>query len=291
MTNGASFLVALLVLVSSLDFSTALSSGAAQCVEGAVSVGSPHMVDGAITGSLADGGLELAIDGAVLDPATPLTAGMDIPIAVRSTDGASTFRGALIRLNSLSDDSAFDVDDSGDVQLSSFCVSPAAGVTHTSNSDKTQLGGTLMLSETATGPILVDVTVVVSSNSNDGSVYYYSAYTLDVAAAAAVPTDPGAATLPPTAAPAAGEGASNTTAPVAAPTDEKEDDDDLEPEAPSADAPAAPVGVAPSAPKAAPKAPAAAPKAAAPSSNAAGSAAAHMVLAAAFSMWVVGFLY
>jgi hypothetical protein len=158
-------------------------SGAGGCVTGEPSVSGPHVPSTTGDLTLAGNDIEVSVDGTVLDPSTPLAiaAGEEHVITISAT-GATPFRGYLLALSTASglDLSAALVPQNDTIgQTATACTAPLFGVTHTSNSDKTQVSAFFSLDGEA--ELVLDVTVVIL-NSGGVSQYGYAGYQLSNAA-------------------------------------------------------------------------------------------------------------
>jgi hypothetical protein len=163
-------------------------TGAGGCVSGAPSVGSPHLPSSTGDLTLTGNGIEVSVDGTVLDPSTPfaITAGSEHVITVSAT-GATPFRGFLVALSTstgLDLSAALLPQDTTLGQVAGACTPPLFGVTHTSNVDKTTASALLNLADDA--DLTLDVTVVIQNVFNGVSQYGYAGYQLTNRAAAAV---------------------------------------------------------------------------------------------------------
>jgi hypothetical protein len=181
--------VAIALLSSSAH---AFSTGAGGCSGGQAAVMGFHLSTNGgkvtTTGSLADGGIGLLLDGVPLDAAaaTAKNFSADEP-HVLTVAGTSDYRGMLVRLSAASgvDTTSSLLEVSEDLQDADTCVAPVVGITHTSSNLKNAQSMSLqLLSE---GEVTIDVTVVVANNSTD-SIYYYSSYTLNAVGAVAEAT-------------------------------------------------------------------------------------------------------
>lgn len=173
-----SFLFSLLALFAVVKRAIAYPNMAGGCDGGVAAVGPPHLIPGAVNGSLADGNYSLVINNNVIDPklsSITFVSGKSYHISIRIAVGSSaTFRGALIRAE-MGAAGGFTLDPETNGQAASVCLVPIRGVCHTSNADKTELGAKFKTS--STGTLFLDVTVVKSNNAVDGSRYYYTRFT------------------------------------------------------------------------------------------------------------------
>jgi Reeler domain len=169
------FLVAVTVatLYRSAD---AFPAGAGGCTGGEAAVGASHLVNGK-TGSLADGGLSVSLDGVPLIAGSTVAFPVGTSTGITVTSSAKPFKGFLLRLGEtggVSTDAAFSFN-SMDIQKASACFD-VGGITHMSKSAKTSVSATLNLPNAAAAMPL-DVTIVIVNNET-GSEYYYSQYFL-----------------------------------------------------------------------------------------------------------------
>jgi hypothetical protein len=220
---AALFSPLLLLAGRSTMLADAFPTGAGSCAGDAPAVGSPHLASGLsiTTGSLADGSLEVVLNGVTLLP----DAVVDVPNdgtpdhALEVIAGGGIFRGFLLRAQSLTGDEVAMTPVTNSA-LSLLCEFPAVGITHTVNDDKTQAGGTVSTAGVTDLTVVFDVTVVVALR--DGvSEYYYSQYTVNFASGAEPPVaSPVASPVAASPAPVAGTAApvAGTSAPVAAGT-------------------------------------------------------------------------
>jgi hypothetical protein len=171
------------VATALLASAQARSNGAGGCAGGQAAVMGNHLSvqPGRTfeTGSLADGGVSLLLDGSPLD-ATAATA-TDFSAAtvhVLTLVGTSPYRGLLVRLSAPSgvDTTTALLEVSDDLQDADVCSAPVAGITHT-NADLKSMQS-MSLSIRTEGEITLDVTVVFANNGTN-SIYYYSGYTLN----------------------------------------------------------------------------------------------------------------
>jgi hypothetical protein len=209
-----------LFLVLATSSVRAFPTGAGSCAPGTEAILTPgfvHATNAQVgTGLLSDKGLVLLLNGTPLaEDGTSITVGQAYQISINSTSG-DAFRGFLMRLdgNGILTDIALNPTDGDDLaQVSNLCVETylVGGLTHTSNTDKKTVVGTLQMNEAAEGMTL-DVTVVVrNSESADVSEWYFTSYAMNavestsgvtpvpVAAATNAPTSPSAGTAAPTA--------------------------------------------------------------------------------------------
>jgi hypothetical protein len=161
-------------------------SGAGGCVTGEPSVSGPHVPSASGDLTLSGNGIEVSVDGTVLDPDTPLSisAGEEHVITITAT-GATPFRGYLMALSTSAGtdlSAALAPEDDAAGQAASVCAAPLFGITHTSNADKTEVSSVFSLDEET--ELILDVTVVIV-NSGGVSEYGYGGYRLSNGAAAA----------------------------------------------------------------------------------------------------------
>jgi hypothetical protein len=151
-------------------------------------VGGTHLTNPMTTGSLAEGGLKLVVNG---DTVT------DQPIAVTLQElytlvieGSNNYTGFLYRL----EPTIPDVDTAGyltappekdNLQAADVCVAPVQGMTHTSSDSKNNVA-TILEVDVATS-YLLDITVVVE-NTSEKSEYYYSQYKVVATGTVPAPT-------------------------------------------------------------------------------------------------------
>jgi hypothetical protein len=188
-----------LILLTLVRAGISFSSGAAACFSGDANVRAQHISNlgqpagrSIVTGSLADGGLQVLFGGDPLSTASTFffTVGEEYPIRVV---GEQDYRGILIRLQAatgVDTTAALVVEEnfSDLLQDASICSDPIQGITHTSAVLKNNVGGTTRLDELA--DVSIGVTIVVANNSTD-SIYYFSQFQLAVTEApTAVPTVP-----------------------------------------------------------------------------------------------------
>jgi hypothetical protein len=153
-------------------------SGAGQCLIGEPSVGSPHLPSDSGNITLSGNGIEVSIDGTVLDPSTPFTvsAGEEHVVAVAAA-GSTPFRGYLLVLSTVNEgidlSAALVASDEATGQIATVCATPLIGVTHTSSDDKTTVTALLNVAEEAA--LFLDVTVVLQ-NGGGVSQYGYASY-------------------------------------------------------------------------------------------------------------------
>jgi hypothetical protein len=154
----------------------AFPSGAGGCDGGMAAVEGAHLTANAVTGTLADGGFDLIVNGQFkLEPSTLTSLELDKEYKL-SIQGSGPFRGILIRMEG----EGITMTPESDFQLASVCDSEGAvGITHTDSSDKSELTPIGSFVVTTAQDLQVDVTIVVSNNGQDGSEYYYNSYLLE----------------------------------------------------------------------------------------------------------------
>jgi hypothetical protein len=180
----------------------ARSTGAGCCAGGEAAVNDYHSAvqEGRTieTGSLADGGVSLLLDGSPLNAtAATVTDFSAATVHFLSLAGTSPYRGLLVRLSAPSgvDTTTALLEVSDDLQDADYvCSAPVAGITHTNANLKNDQS--MSLSIPIEGEVTLDVTVVFANNGTN-SIYYYSAYTLNAVMEAGT-------TLSPTMAPTSG---------------------------------------------------------------------------------------
>jgi hypothetical protein len=162
----------------------AYPDGAPVCTIGEAAPGSPHKRNYTNdanqtvvprTGPLSDGGFIVTVGGLTLDPVSPLTVFSlrDIPILVTSLNRNKTFKGVLLIISS----NTFNFTDGvelkplgSDIKVSVPCNNTGyAGFTHTINTAKTSVNGTLYFPRNISN-MKLDANIVVSNNRNEGSV-------------------------------------------------------------------------------------------------------------------------
>jgi hypothetical protein len=178
--------VAITLLASSAH---AFSSGAGGCSGGEAAVKDFHLSaqggKASTTGSLADGGVDLLLDGVPLDAMAATARNFSAAdIHVLTLSGTSPYRGMLVRLSAPSgvDTTSSLLEVSADLQDAGSCSAPVVGITHTNSNLKNAQSMSLFLP--SEGEVTIDVTVVFANNSTD-SIYYYSGYTLNAVMEAA----------------------------------------------------------------------------------------------------------
>ena len=211
--------LSILLLISLFHSVAAFPTGAGGCGGGGAAVGGTHL-DGSKTltsGSLAEAGFSLLLDGSALENNFVLDLDSDSILTLVAT-GGTPFKGVLMRVEAtdvdVQDTAALTPDDN--VQAAGVCEAPVGGVTHSNSDDKTTASATLRF-ETAT-EITLDVTVVVQ-NDDSASVFYYESFSGTAGDAAAGTDDAAAPTDDATATDDAAPTADSTTqAPTAEPT-------------------------------------------------------------------------
>jgi hypothetical protein len=176
--------VCLCCLLIPSQLATAFPSGAGSCPEGMAAVGGDHLNPAytITTGGLAEGNLQLAINGRVLLSGTRinLLSGVEHSWTLSSRD-QNGFRGFLLRLSGTDQVDTTVALSSADTNVQEAldaCIvaQGVGGVTHTDNDVKTGVSGVLRLDEVASN-LLLDVTVVIE-NRNSVSTFFYSGYTI-----------------------------------------------------------------------------------------------------------------
>jgi hypothetical protein len=168
-------------LFASVD---AFPTGAGSCVGGEAAVMGGHVTpaDGKtiVTGSLADGGVALLLNGSPLVPGTAVDFGVGTSSPQFLTlAGSSDFRGLLVRLSAPDgvDTTNSLIEQSDDLRSAdNVCTAPVVGITHANRNLKNQQA--MGLSIGVVTEVTLDVTVVFANNSTD-SIYYFSSYTLN----------------------------------------------------------------------------------------------------------------
>jgi len=217
-------------------------SGAGGCGGGRAAVGGSHLTaDATRSGSLADGGIVLMIDGNVVDPRMPIpvpigvegvtwslsTAANSAAAAAATESVRDYFRGFLLRLESSNDlGESLAVDDETLGGVAEVCPDVLGSATHKDSSEKSQVAGTIFLQEVSEGEIYLDVTVVVENRIVDGqrrSAYFFDSFTVETVE---VPAADGADTMEPTEMGTMMDASMdyNSTSMTMAPSDEGEDE-------------------------------------------------------------------
>lgn len=175
----------------------AYPSAAGRCPAGEAAVSSSHVAEFAgagktvATGTLAEGGFSVRLNDVPLGGKPPsFRVGEEQTISI--TSDSNPFRGFLIRIGppqgivvDLRD--AIQIGNGTDTQVATnTCVEveQVGGLTHTSNTDKMEISGTLFVEQALSG-IQLDVTVV-EVNNVDASSYWYSSFAIN----SVVPVDP-----------------------------------------------------------------------------------------------------
>lgn len=184
----------------------AYPTAAGKCPAGEAAVSNSHIMttDGkTITnGTLAEGGFSVLLNGQPLE-GNAFRVEQEETLTITTTE-SSTFRGFLIRIAPpegtvadvrdalqpvfISSDEEADTATDTDTQLATLTcveVEQVGGLTHTSNNDKMEVSGTLLVEQAISG-LSIDITVV-GENSDDSSTYWYSHFDLK---AIGVPTSP-----------------------------------------------------------------------------------------------------
>jgi hypothetical protein len=199
-------LVAVSFLLSTRTMTFGFPTGAGGC-GGNGSVGGPHLTASSIiTGTLNAYGLRVQIfpeDTSLLkeDPRTFFSNGTDknvladrpYRIQLAATAQDNQFRGFLFRLSSTTKDTAGSLTipdivptrQQPEIQVAQTCQALGiAGLTHTSNSLKSQVDVTLQLNNTVgQQPLVLEITAVIQNrvvNGTSVSQYYWDAYTIHV---------------------------------------------------------------------------------------------------------------
>jgi hypothetical protein len=169
----------------------AFPNGAGSCNAGTDAIllpGQSHANNTQVgTTSLADFGINVTLNGELLEPDTPT----DFPTGDSHTltivANNAPFLGFLARIEGSGDDIFLDTTsalaaNSTDVQVAvSTCinVNRVGGVTHTSNDEKASVSAILKMEYPAMD-LLLDITVVIrNSNSQDVSEWYFSRYIMN----------------------------------------------------------------------------------------------------------------
>ncbi len=192
------------LLPSLLPTSSAYSYGCGGCDGGQPAIGPPHLIGDSLTditnvtnGTLAQGNLVVLLDGVALTPG--VAAAFSTTQAHNLTlSGTGGYKGLLFRLGVDSPTALTSAPTDFSLSLCGFCLAEqVSGVTHTSNSVKTQ--STAILSyATPTKNIPLDVTVVIQ-NSLQISIFYYTGFILNAVSSAAPSPKPVAPTPTPVA--------------------------------------------------------------------------------------------
>ena len=167
---------------------SAYPNGAGSCVAGQAAIGGSHLeatwdgsarTFGVLSGSLAEGEVQVSLGGIPLDPTPPegtFTAGEDYTISVVGIlyDG---YKGLLIRMES----EGGELDLTGALQpgentkVADICKFPVVGITHEDNTFKKESTGTIRLDQA--GEVVLDITMV-GINDDFASVYGYTRFTV-----------------------------------------------------------------------------------------------------------------
>lgn len=205
--------ILLLLLLLSLKGTTAYSNGAGECEGGKAAVGGFHLDTSnsarqVITGSLTEGSVKVIIGADRLIPGSvyELSTQTDYVLEVTTDNALGGYKGILLRLGSSEGvvDLTASIQPNNDPLLHDavLCKAPMeAGVTHTSNTQKTKVSALVRFDYP--GNVNLDVTIV-GVNDAKTSVYGYDGFPLQVTGAAA----PARATL----------GPNETAVPTTAPT-------------------------------------------------------------------------
>jgi hypothetical protein len=216
-----------------------------------------------VTGSIADYGYDLVINGKIMDPSGVgnFIVGQTNVVHFQlrpSISAPEPWKGVLLIVHKTGLDTSADLTPVSPYKAAGGCSSPVSGVTHADATKKNTSAPVALLRMDQVGTdIKFNVNMVVV-NSATSSIYYYTQFTL---AAVAGPTSPTAAPMAPVAAPTAPVAApmapvAAPTAPVATPTAPKAPAPAVVPMAPSPMAtPIAPTAPSPRATTIAPMAP------------------------------------
>jgi hypothetical protein len=179
------FFRSLLVLATCMQSVQAWPTGAGACPEGKAGTdGVPnHQQTTTTTAMLMEGDYMVKIDGQELKPDTPFKIPVGQPVTVELMGvGTAMFKGFLLRLSSSTatvstlDMLQVDEGDATDtVQVAAMCTS-VAGLTHTTNADKTSVMGILQVDE-PDDALMLDVTVV-RVNGGALSETFYDGFSL-----------------------------------------------------------------------------------------------------------------
>jgi hypothetical protein len=203
----------LLILLTLVPAGYSFPSGAGACIRGESNLRFGHISNlgqpegrPIVTGSLAEGGLQVLLGGAPLSPNSLnfFTKGEEYALKVVGDD---SYKGILIRLEAgagVNTTAALIVEEEDSALLyeTSVCSEPSQGITHSSSVLKNNIGGTVRVDEITN--VGIGVTIVVANNSTT-AISYFSQFQLEVTEA-------------PTAAPARPPTFSPTEAPTFAPT-------------------------------------------------------------------------
>jgi hypothetical protein len=210
-----------LILLTILSAGIAFPSGTGACFRGDPNVRNSHISNlgqpagrPIVSGSLAEGGLQVLFGGAPLSTDSPnfFTKGEDYALKVVGDD---SYKGILIRLEAGAgvDTTAalvVEEEDSNLLYEASICPEPSQGITHSSSVLKNNIGGTVRVDELT--DVSIGVTIVIANNSTT-AIHYFSQFQLEVTEA---PTS--APTRSPTRFPTEIPTLSPTNAPTRAPT-------------------------------------------------------------------------
>lgn len=216
-----------LILLTIVPAGIAFSSGSGACFRGDPNVKFSHISNlgqpegrSIVSGSLADGGLQVLFGGAPMIPGSTFffTKGEEYALRVVGDD---SYRGILIRLEAADgvDTTAaliVEEEDSNILYEASICSAPTQGITHSTSVLKNNVGGTVRIDELTTD-VNIGVTIVMANNSTN-SIFYYSQFQLEVTEApTASPTR--SPTFFPTGTPTRAPTNVPTVKPTRAPTD------------------------------------------------------------------------
>jgi hypothetical protein len=166
-----------LLLVASLFSSTiAGPNGASGCMGGIPAVGGAHLREGAVNGSLAEGGVSVDIGNVTMQVGDTFEAMPFDSFDLTVTAGDAPIRGILVRLECQTDLTGALSSEDPLLQEAQACEQDdnfVVGMTHTSNVDKGVITMVIGLGTVTT--VSVDVTVVMA-NDNGGSMFYYDRF-------------------------------------------------------------------------------------------------------------------
>jgi len=186
----------------------AFPSQAGSCRSNGDALGGAHFYNSQVGGGpLSDHGLELRLDGKKLasESFSQITAGTKHSLELVATSSGKTFRGFLMRIESLDIDTTEVLSvpsNANEIQVPSLCVNNegVGGLTHTGPQDKTRVQGFLQVDDLALLDMFLEVTVVVQ-NSVGVSEWYFSEYTFEAKSAQPPTPEPITATKAPTSKP------------------------------------------------------------------------------------------
>lgn len=157
--------------------------GAGRCPAGEAAVSGAHLQAGKeiTTGTLSEGGFTVSLNGVALEEAPEFRVGQEDTITISSN---MPFKGFLIRVAPPQGivvdvrDAIYPVSSNDtDTQVADVAcvqVEQVGGLTHTTNSEKTQVSGTLSVDAAISG-LMVDITVVGVNNAQQ-STYWHSSF-------------------------------------------------------------------------------------------------------------------